>query len=191
MDLVTAGWPVNYATQTISANGSAQYQIASGAPVFSVRAVWHVQGGNRTPVQRVQEDERSSLLGLATTGDQAKYEILVDATEGTVLRLYPAVSGTFEVEYLAEVEAFADDDARWFGPAGSDELLCLLAAAKGCRKEGRRGDAADLLQDYATQLEKVINRAGWVDQRNVPRIRDVMAPNRHPFDYPAIGPDTY
>jgi hypothetical protein len=191
-DLVTAGWPVNYATQTLTATGAAQYALASGAAVTSVRAVYLVQGGQRTLVERIDETQKAAILSQPLTGEHARYEVLTDPSAGTVVRFYPLVSGTFEVEYIAETGAFASDADTWFGPAGSDQMICLLAAAKGCRKEGRRGDAADLLQDYAIQLEKVLSRANWVDQRNVPRIRDVMGARlRDTFDFNATGPDTY
>lgn len=159
---------------------------------MGVRAVYLVQGTNRTPVPRLDESRKAGLLSQAgVDGSLARYEILQDTT-GTVVRFYPAVSGTFEVEYIAEPVAWTADSDTWNGPARSDELICLHAAAKACRKEGRRGDAADLLQDYAQLLEQVLAAASWVDMRNPPTIRDVMTEARRgdAFDYLVSGPDS-
>jgi hypothetical protein len=183
-DLVTAGWPVQYATATVTATGATQYLLASGAGIFSVRSVWRVEGTRRTPVERVDESTKAAQLSAPLNAASASYEVLVDPT-GTVIRFFPLVSGTFEVEYIAEPVDFSADADYWRGPMRSDELIVLRAAAKGCRKEGRRGDAADLLSDYKELLEKVKDSASWVDQRNTPRIRDVMGSQRRdPFDYP-------
>jgi hypothetical protein len=115
------------------------------------------------------------------------YEVVHDPGDGLVLRLYPpTVTGNYRVEFIPEPLDFSDDASpEWRGPARSDELIVLRTAAKGCRKEGRRGDAADLLSDYRELLERVQASASWVDQRNPARIRDVNAGvARDAFDYP-------
>ncbi len=113
----------------------------------------------------------------------------MDPTAGTVLRLYPSdCTGSIRVDYLPDPVAFANDAAVWSGPGRSDQLICLWVAARGCRKEGRRADAADLMQDYAELLAKVASTASWLDQKNPPMIRDVDSEFsgrfRDPFDYP-------
>jgi hypothetical protein len=181
-DLVTSGWPVNYTTQSISATGAAGVQHVITGTVFSVQAVYRVDTGRRVPVPRVDPQARqtSNSTGIATS-----YEILVDPSAGTVLRFFPPVAGSFEVEYITEPAAFANDADTWNGPPRTDELIMLQAAAKGCRKEGRRGDAQDLLADYAEILQSVKDTASWVDQRNPAKIRDVMPFGiRDEFDYP-------
>lgn len=158
-----------------------------GTDTFSVRAVYCVEGGIRTPIPRVDESKKAGLLSQTSLTRACAYEVLVGST-GTVIRLYPAVSGTYEVERLDMPLPLALDADVWAGPARSDQLIVLYAAAKGCRKEGRRGDAADLLSDYATLLEKVTASASWVDQRNPAKIRDMMAERRRdPFDYDIGG----
>lgn len=188
-DLLTSGWPVNYTTQTISATGAAGIQHALSGTVASVQAVYRTDTGSRIPVPRVDEQSRQTS---ASSGLETSYELRVDPTTGTVVRFFPPVAGTFEVEYITEPSAFSGDSDTWNGPARSDELIMLRAAALGCRKEGRRGDAQDLLADYAEVLQAVKDTASWVDQRNAPKIRDVMGSERRfdEFDYP-IGGGSY
>jgi hypothetical protein len=174
-DLVTAGWPANYTTATVTANGASSYLLASGAAIMGVRNVYRVDGDRRVHVPRLDESDKAAVLAPGVTNARA-YEVLVGLT-GTVVRLYPSsVSGSYEVEYLAEPLDFTNDADTWAGPGRSDQLICLQAAAKGCRKESRRADAADLLSDYRTLLERVIATAAWVDLRNPARIRDTNTP---------------
>lgn len=190
-DLVTAGWPVNYTSQTVTATGAGQYVLASGAALFSVRSVFRIDGASRTPLPRLDESIRGELLSSVGQNQALAYEVLVDPTLGHVIKLYPAAAtGSVLVEYIAEAGPFSGDADTWNGPARSDQLIQYRAAAKGCRKEGRREDAKDLLDDYAELLEKVIASASWVDQRNPPRIRDVgRGVLRDPFAYQVMGTD--
>lgn len=159
--------------------------------MFSVRAVYHVLGSQRTPIPRIDESRKAGILSSVGQQQPSAYEVLVDPTAGTVVRVFPTSStGTMEVEYLAEIPKFTGDADTWYGPVGTDTLVALKAAARGCRKEGRLQDASVLLDDYREALASVIDCAAWVDQRNPAKIRDERAALRDPFDYFAVGPDT-
>lgn len=160
--------------------------------MFSVRAVYFVQGQSRTPVPRIDEGQKAGILSSVGQQQPSAYEVLIDPTAGTVVRVFPAVAtGTLEVEYIAEIPKFTGDSDVWYGPVGSDELLTTKAAAKGCRKEGRIQDAQALLGDYALALESIRDCASWVDQRNPAKIRDAVGPMRDAFDYFAVGPNSF
>jgi hypothetical protein len=88
--LVMAGWPVQYTTQTIPANGSAQYTIASGAAILGVQAVYYSSGGIRTEVTRLDPSDKAGVLSLAGQEIAAGYEVRNDPASGVVLRLFPA-----------------------------------------------------------------------------------------------------
>lgn len=189
-DLVTSGWPVNYTTQSITATGAGSYPLASGAAVFAVQAVYRVQGASREPVPRVNQSNKAAVLSSVGQAQASSYEVLVDPSAGTVLRLFPAItSGAYEVEYIAEIDGFVNDASVWYGPARSDTLLTYLAAEAGCRKEGRKVDADTLRGQYNDLLVKVKDSASWIDLRNPPKIRDVQQALRDPFGYNAVGPD--
>lgn len=172
--LIQAGWPVNYTTESITADGTGSYALASGAAVFSVQAVYRLDSSLRSFVPRVNQAQKASKLSQENT-QYPSYEILTDPSSGTVLRLYPAGStGSFEVEYIAEPATWTADADTWYGPVGSDELVALRLGAWACRKEGRVADARELLSLYQMELESVLTSASWVDQRNVPMIRDEL-----------------
>lgn len=189
-DLVIAGYPINYSVQTVTANGSAQYTVASSASVFAVKAVRYVQGSQRLPIPRINEAQKATIMSSVGQPQASAYEVLVDPSVGTVIRFYPqAVSGSYEVEYLPDLPVFSSDSDTWYGPPGSDELLCLKAAAKGCRKEGRTQDADELMKDYRAMLDSLRTSASWVDLRNPATIRDQRLQISDPFSYFAMGPD--
>jgi hypothetical protein len=192
-DLVGAGWPANYTSQTITATGASQYQIASGAAVLGVQGVYWVQGTLRYQMQRLDPSFKAEVLS-APTQQAVYYELLVDATQGTVIRFYPnAASGSYQVDYIPEIAGFSNDSDVWYGPARSDELLVIRAAEKAMKKEGpaRLQEAAGLRSEYGEVFEKVTNAASWVDMRNTARIRDTQrSAVRDPFAYPVAGPDS-
>jgi hypothetical protein len=125
---------------------------------------------------------------MSATGNQAShYNVMYDATNGAVLELLPVpTSGSYRVEYSTEFAGFASDSSVWPGPARSDELVGLRAAAMGMRKEGNDQGAQMVMGEYAELLQCVQDMAGWFDMRNPPVIRDVhggLSSPRDPFDY--------
>lgn len=184
-DLVQAGWPINFSTVDKTAAGSNPITLGVGDVAF-VRGVFYVSGGAVMELDRVQEGERAALM--STSGGQAThYDVRVDPTNGAVVELLPLPSsGTYRVHYIVEHPGLATDGTSWYGPARSDELLVLKAAAKGCRMEGNDQGAVQLDREYAILLDKVQNMASWFNMRHSARIRDVADPlggTRDPFDY--------
>lgn len=184
-DLVQAGWPVSFSAVIKSATGTNPITLGVGTIAF-VRGVYRIEGGTFIELQRLNEGDRASLM--STAGNQAShYNIMYDATNGAVLELLPCpTSGSYRVEYTTEFAGFANDAATWPGPARSDELVALKAAAMGCRKEGNDQGAEQLDREYGRLMHDVQAMASWFDLRNPPKIRDVNAGlfgPRDPFDY--------
>ncbi len=182
-DLIQAGWPVSFSSQEGTATGQFTVLGISGVVAF-VRGVYRKDNGGYCELHRVPEGQRAGLL-LQAGNTPAYYQVLIDPTNGPTLELLPAPSGTlYHIDYTLEYPGFADDAAVWYGPARSDELIVLSAAAKGMRKEGNDQGAAQVDRERALLLEKVTGMASWFDMRNPPTIRDVNSmPRLSPFDY--------
>ena len=185
-DLVQAGWPVNFSAVDKTATGTNPITLGVSGTIAFIRGVFHNNGGVWEELDRVPEGKRAGLM--STTGASAGYyDVRVDPTNGPVLELLPLPSsGTYRVHYILEHPGFTLDSDVWYGPARSDELVVLKAAAKGCRKEGNDQGAAVLDQEFAILMTKVQNMAGWFNMRHSVSIRDVgdsTAGRRDGFDY--------
>lgn len=183
-DLVQAGWPLRFSTTTFTTSGS-QLNLLGVTGVAFVRGVYYSAGGVYQELPRIQEGDRASLYSSQTNQPQG-YQVL-QGTNGTHIEILPFTSGaSILVEYIAEYAGFANDADTWFGPARSDDLIVLLAAMKGMRKEGNDQGARELEREYVRVFDKVVNMASWVDMRNAPTIRntgDQLTPGRLPFDF--------
>lgn len=185
-DLIAAGWPPDFSTTSITANGSASYVVGGSDAVFAIRGVYNIVGNQRYELKRLNEGDRASLRSQGAQGPARYYDPRVSLTLGPVVELFPRpTSGTYEVDYVVDHPGFASDVAVWRGPNRSDELLVLCAARKGVLKEGRLQDAQTLLGEYQYLFEKVQRTASWFDMRNAPTIRDVgdQFTVRDAFDY--------
>lgn len=182
-ELVAAGWPVDYSSASIS--GAATVDIAD---CCSVQAVYKLEGTRYVEVPRLDPSDKAGALSLTGQQYPCGYEIRQSVTQGTVVRFFPAVAGSYVVEYVPEIGAFANDAAQWYGPEDSYRAIALLAAADGTRKEGRLQDSQALRAEYRELMDRIIARASWVDQRNPAKIRDVMQSRRDPFAFDALGP---
>ena len=188
-ELLQAGWPLDFSSTTITANGAATYQVNSGNPVAGVRAVWYLQAGQFFELRRMNPGKEAQLRSTTSGFNYAMaYEVRLSPTQGTVVELFPPqTSGSYRVDFVPEFAGFVNDTDPWYGPSRTDELIALKAAMKAARKEGNT--AQDLNAEYQELLQKVINQAGWLDMRNAPQIRDVsMTSPRSAFDYQVAGP---
>jgi hypothetical protein len=152
--------------------------------VAFINGVFRKDGTVFTELRRVDEGKRAALM--STTGDAQFYNVRIDPTSGPVIEFLPVPSsGTYRVQYITEHPGFSADGDTWYGPARSDELIVLIAAMKGLRKEGQVSDANALQAEYQDLLMHVITTANWVDLRNSATIRDVnpLSPTRDPFDW--------
>jgi hypothetical protein len=183
-DLVGAGWPLNFSTANVTASTNPITLSVSGTLAF-VRGVFQLDGGTYRELKRIPEDQRAALMSGSASGEATHYEVRIDPTLGPVIELLPAqTGGTYLVHYVSEHPGLPTDGTNWYGPARSDELIVLAAAAKGLRKEGDDQGADRLMMEYGRLWEKVLNMASWFDQRNAPVIRDVMTfSRRDPFDF--------
>lgn len=194
VDLLRAGWPINFNTTTFVSNGATQYNpIPTPFGAMSIRGVFYIQGGERFELKRINEAQRSSLLSTtAVTGYSEFYDIRIDPTLGLVVELLPKSSGiTYAIDYIPVFAGFGNDVTTWPGPIGSEDLVALQAAIFAVRKEGdaRANEANMLKAEYKEQLEIVTDLASWVDIRNPARIRDVSTSHsRFAFDFPVAGP---
>lgn len=184
-DLVQAGWPVQSTSQTIVANGAASYLLAAGAPIHSITEVYYIEGTTRYALQRADEERMAEYRSGFNNIQAGYYRPFVDMATGARIEFFPnPAGGSYQVLYIPEWPGFTNDADVWRGPGRSDELIVLMAAAKGCRKEGEVRDAEALEDEYGKLFVKVMNAASGFDQRNVPRIRDREGNvTRDPFDY--------
>lgn len=186
-DLIAAGMPVTKVAQTITLVGDEDgvYEINSGEPIHSVTHVYLLNGGQATELSRVDESNIAGMFSTNRGGPPTRYEVTTEI-DGPHLKVFPPfATGTVVVRYVPAWPGFTSDTDRWVGPGNSDELLVLMAAAAGCRKEGEVSDARALEEEYRLLWDKVIAQAAWFDQRGLPRIRDVESRKWpvDPFDF--------
>jgi hypothetical protein len=190
-DLIQAGWPINFSFQEGTASAQLTTLGISGTVAF-IRGVYRKDSGGYVELSRVQEGQRAGMLAQAGN-TPTSYDVRIDPTNGPTLELLPAPGAgvIYRVEYILEHPGFLASDATvWYGPARSDELLVLSAAAKAARKEGNDQGASQLDRERLLMLEKVTNMASWFDMRNSPKIRDVGSMTKlDPFAYQVDGLD--
>lgn len=186
-DLIQAGWPVTPTSQTIVANGASAYTLNSGDPLHSITEVYANVNGTVYPVPRADEQRMADYRSVTAAGQPfaAAYRPFVDMALGPRIEFLPTPpSGSYQVFYINEWPGFTNDADVWRGPARSDELIVLMAAAKACRKEGEVRDAEALEDEYGKLFVRVMNAASGFDARNVPKVRDVEGDlRRDAFDY--------
>lgn len=199
-DLRQAGFPVNFATSTFTANGTTFYPVTGMTPavttqVASVHGAYYLLGTDYYPLHRINEGKRAGLRSSSyqPSGFSGFYDVRYDPTLGLGIELLPPPqSGTYVIDYIAEHPGLALDTDTWYGPAGSDVLVSLKAAYFAVKKEGaaRMSEAQGLLADYKDLLQSVTSRATWLDMRNPAQVRDINSElGRYSFDYPLAGPD--
>lgn len=172
-DLVFSGWPINF-TVLNKAVATNPITLGISGTVAFIRGVYFIEGSVYHELKRVQEGDRATLLSQSSTSRPSQYDVRIDPTNGPVLELLPQpASGTVRVEYILEHPGFAADGTAWYGPARSDELIVLRAAAKAMRKEGNDQGAAQVDREYTMLLDKVQQMAGWFNMRHSAVIRDV------------------
>ncbi len=195
LDLVAAGWPANFGTTTVIANGVTQtYAFGGSDNVLGAILVYTDIGGARMELRRVNPGHVAQLRSTSAVGQYSEcYEVRHDINTGPVIEFFPKVAGTYYVDYVPGFNGFANDAAIWRGPYGSDELIALYAARFGVRKEGRLDDAEVLRRDYENTLQDLSRTAGWLDLRNPAMIRQAAHhPGlRNPFDFNAVGPNDF
>jgi hypothetical protein len=183
-DLIQAGWPINFSEASKTATGSNPLALGVTGVAF-VRGVFRLSSGRYIELARLNEGDRGTLMGRS--GDASYYNVRIDPALGAVVELLPLPSsGTYVIQYVPEHPGFAADATEWYGPARSDELLTLKAAAKGCRKEGNDQGAMALDREYLMLLDKVQSMSSWFDMRNAATVRDVVDPigaRKDPFDF--------
>lgn len=195
-DLITAGYPADFSTTTITANGSATYPVAGvtpTAPVFGVVGVYAQMSGERTELRRMNPGDRATLLSNMARGQMPSqfYEVRASFTAGVVVEILPVpTAGTYYVEWIPDLEDVSADGDLWLGPNRSDELVVINAARKAVLKESRTQDASVLKQEYEELLDKVKRMASWLDMRNPAQIRKTTAIGESltSFDYNVRGP---
>lgn len=182
-DLVKAGWPVRPTAVPLTTAGG-QYLSTGVSGAAFVQTVMRREGGQYVELRPIQEGDRAALLSTQTSFPSC-YGVAISTT-GYSLELLPITSGVPIVAYIvSEFPGFSADGDTWPGPARSDELIVLRAAAKAMRKEGNDQGAAQLDQEYMYVQQCVQDMASWANMRNPSIVRDVrpFAPYRLPGDY--------
>lgn len=194
-DLARSGWPLGgeAASATISSSGLCRFdgELSVTDPVAFVTGVYRLVGGTYTELKRLNEGDRAALMS-SQGSEPCYYDLFYHPSEGLVIQLYPMAGAQVLVQYVSEWPGFSADDSVWRGPARSDELIVLKAAAKACRKEGNDQGAAQLDREYLMLLQSVQELASWTNMRHPATIRDVGNPlgrSRLPGDFDVYGPD--
>ncbi len=195
-DLIQAGWPVRKTRTTITLNGDDSYLI-SGDSIHSITSVL-LKSGDQVICELKRVDESRQVdMRTTTNGHPRWYEVTVDMAPadgdsgGNYIEIFPSGSTGYQVDvrYVQGWRGMNSDSDNWYGPEGSDELLVLMAAAKGARKEGQVNDAAALDKEYQMAWDRITQRASWFDGRNTPKIREVENLTQvDPFDYNVRNP---
>lgn len=173
--LVAAGWKPGRITVSITANGSASYNI--GTDVHVVTEVARVEGALYTVLQRVKDESLTELRSIIGSPAFA-YDLTGGATTAVAIELLPRPStGSYEVRYIPRFAGFTADSDNWYGPDGSDELIVLGAAIRGLEQEDGNTDA--LMRDMKFRWQEIIEQASWLDTRNPPTVRDVYGTRRY------------
>lgn len=188
-ELIGAGWPIarSTASGSITSTGAARLVDDWGVTeaVAFIHGVYRIDGTTVTELRRLNEGDRASF-GSTIGGTASHYEMTISPSDGPIVTVFPAQTGSYVVHYVAEFPGFTNDAASWYGPARSDEMIALKAAIKGMRKEGDDQGARELEREYAALYETVVRMASWFDMRNPPTIRDTgeqLTATRMPFDF--------
>lgn len=191
-DLLQAGFPHDDVVQTITATGAVSYVLNGGATIFGITEVLQQIGSEFFEVRKVNASRIASLrsLSASTGGPAGYYDLHHSFTAGPHIEFLPRpTSGTYVVRYVNAYSGLSSDAAVWRGPASSDELLVLRAAAKALRNEGETADANALDAEYADLIQHVMTQASFYDMRGpAGHIRDVEgARHQDPFDFNVRG----
>lgn len=200
-DLIQAGWPVSFSSVEVALPSTTEIDnvvslgVEAGVTgnVAFIRGVYYKQGGTYHELPRLNEGERPGLYSTTGVNNPSRHDVRVDVSNGIGVEFLPYTAGTtVRIEYVKEPVDLADDADTWRGPARSDELIVIRAAAKACRKEGNDQGAAQLDREYLMLLQAVQNMASWANMRHASTIRDVGDPlgrPRLPGDFDVYGPD--
>ena len=192
--LLQSGWPIDYTTSSITANGAATYTIHAASPpdVAMVAGVYYIQGTDVYELKRVNTADIASLRSVQAASNRPMYyEIRFNPTSGAVIEFFPRPNaGTFEVRYYTDFTGFASDATNWNGPARTDELIAIGVAIKALRNEGDNPAADQLEKEWMILLDEIQHSVAWLDARSAPLIRDAgpAGPNTSYFDYPVYVP---
>lgn len=196
-DIVAAGYPIMETSTSINTNTGFNeiYPISTGTEIHKVTGVFGTIGGMAYELKRLQRDQEAAMQSI-TSNQCTHYLARVNPQTGDVgISFFPRPSGgSYIIQYILDWPGFTNDGSVWPYAARTDELIVLMAAAKGCRKEGEISDAEVLEHEYQSLWERVVQSIGSLDMRNGEVIRDVQGGStatRGPFDYFADGLSDY
>lgn len=185
-DLVQAGYPIMETTVGINTTAFNEiYPIQAGALIHGVTGVFGTLGGQTYELKRLHRDQEATMNSIRAN-QCTHYMVRVDAISGDVgVSFFPApFGGSYKVSYIPGWAGFANDATVWPYMARTDELVVLLMAAKGCRKEGEVQDAQALDREYKELWDKVLVSLTNIDMRNALVMRDVEGTRSFDsFDY--------
>lgn len=176
--LVTHGVVRDESIQTISADGSATYNLAANH--LRTLNVWRDTGcPEPLMLDRHTFMDRPHGAAAATTGHACSYRIAKSVGQKTI-ELWPRpASGTYLVSYVAKIDDLADDADELVSALGYDDEFPVLYAAIQClRKEG--SSTKDLEDDLNAIAAQIIEDA-QSEEESALKVRDVRSTsNSHP-----------
>lgn len=183
--MLAAGWkPDRTAVTTTVIAGTPQYNV--GSDVSVVHSVMFIQGGVRTPLRRVKPEDLPDLLSLPNGLPQA-YDFLNGGTAAVIIELYPtpATGGQIDIRYTKRFPGFSADGDTWIGPDGSEEIIILLAAIEGARKEDNTAHVQMLQAQLKERYAEVLELFGASDSQGQQTVRDARTQQQRAGDFNA------
>lgn len=185
--MLVAGWKPAKENHFITAATPSTYLITN--PVSVVHLIYPVASGSSTtptgqPLTRLKPEDRYWLLRQPNSGGAIAYELSLGTVEDAVqageanekmkVELFPAqTAGFYLVHYTPVFSGFGSDADIWTGPDGSDELIILMAAIEGSRKEDNAIHVRLLKDQLKERFDDVIDHVGAMDSVGQQTIRDM------------------
>lgn len=196
--MVAVGWKPATSTLVMNAAGGVGTFTFPG-PVSTVDAVYPCASATSQvpvgpPLRRLKPEQLVDLLLLQAGIQAICYEItqgaatgagaLATLTSSPQITLYPTpASGFYLARYTPQFPGFSADGDVWTGPAGSSELVSLMAAIEGVQKEGDPVDMAGVLRaQLKERFAEVIEGGGFLDAQGQQTVKDVYRSRVFPLD---------
>lgn len=195
--MLTVGWKPAKENHFITASNAASYLITH--PVSVVHTIYQVANGSSIiptahPLIRLKPEDRFWLLMQSGGGGAIAYDLMYGAVEDLVqsgessekmkVELFPPqTAGFYLVNYTPQFTGFTSDADLWIGPDGSDELIILMAAIEGSRKEDNVIHVKMLRDQFKERFEEVVDHIAATDSVGQQLVRDARLISRRVGDF--------
>lgn len=195
--MLVAGWKPAKENHFITAATPSTYLITN--PVSVVHTIYQVASAVSTvpisqPLIRLKPEDRFWLLLQPGSSGAIAYELMHGTVEDIVqageanekmkVELFPTqTAGFYLVHYTPQFSGFTSDADIWIGPDGSDELIILMAAIEGSRKEDNVVHVRLLKDQLKERFDEVIDHIQATDSVGQQTVRDARFISRRVGDF--------